>query len=107
MAGSIRRDESRSVPEQELQEIFSTLLVLRSKTDPRNGPSSMVNKHRHAIEAMDLSMILVRGLSVWAFAQLAGAALTLSEPPNSHAHENTGRSISKRDILEDPKRYRI
>jgi hypothetical protein len=67
----------------------------------------MVDKHTHAIEAMDLSMSLIRGLAGWAFDQLAGGALTLSETPNSHALETVGIGISRKDFDKDVKRNRI
>jgi hypothetical protein len=56
---------------------------------------------------MDLSMELVRGLSGWAFDQLAGSALMRNKSPNWYGHEFAGRRISKRHLKKDPLRSRI
>jgi hypothetical protein len=107
MAKPLRFDASREVPEQLLLEIFHSLLRLRAQTDPHHGQSSAIDKRKRAIEATDLGMHLVRGLAGWAVDQIAGSELAPDEDPNLHKHEFAGRSISNRDFVADPKRYRL
>jgi hypothetical protein len=106
MAKPVRFDASREVPEELLLEIFHSLLRLRAQTDPRHGESSAIGKRKRAIEATDLAMLLVRGVAGWALDQIAGSELAPDEDPSLHKHELGGRSISNRDFVADPKRYR-